>query len=114
MRLYGIFLALLSNTYALLDRHWYVIRHKNDFQPNISKKITINKSPISIRRDENNHFVGVSDVCPHRGESLSKGIEVGDPNLSRKEAEKYLEAKPLELERRHTMVVSIMATIIWR
>ena len=39
------------------------------------------------------------------------GLQLGDPNLSRKEAEKYLEAKTLELERRHTMVVAIMATI---
>lgn len=73
MRLYVIFLALLSNTYALLDHHWYVIGHKNDFQPNIPKKITINNSPISIWRDKNNHFAGISDVCPHRGVSLSKG-----------------------------------------
>ena len=73
MRLYVIFLALFSNTYALLDHHWYVIGHKNDFQPNIPKKITINNSPISIWRDKNNHFAGVSDVCPHRGVSLAKG-----------------------------------------
>ena len=46
---YVIFLTLLSNTYVLLDHHWYVIGHKNDFQPNIS------------------------DVCPHRDVSLSKG-----------------------------------------
>ena len=56
-----------------MDHYWYVIGHKNDFQPNIPKKITINNSPISISRDENNHFVGVSDVIPHRGVSLSKG-----------------------------------------
>jgi len=73
MRFYVIFLALFSNTYALLDHHWYVIGHKNDFHPNIPKKITINNSPISIWRDKNNNFAGISDVCPHRGVSLAKG-----------------------------------------
>ena len=89
MRLYVIFLALFSNTYALLDHHWHVIGHKNDFQPNIPKKITINNSPISTWRDKNNHFAGISDVCPHRGESLSKAAylyhrdRLGCPNSTK-------------------------------
>jgi len=73
MRFYAILLALISNTYALLNHHWYVIGHKTEFHPNIPKKITIDNTPISIWRDKNNHFAGVSDVCPHRGVSLAKG-----------------------------------------
>ena len=70
---YVTVLALLSNTYALLDHHWYIIGHKNVFHPNISKKVTIHNSPISIWRDKNNNFAEISDVCHHRGVSLSKG-----------------------------------------
>ena len=68
-----LFITYLPYSYTLLNHHWYVIGHIDDFKVNIPKKININHVPISIWRDKNNHFAGVSDVCPHRGVSLAKG-----------------------------------------
>ena len=67
-----ILLLLLSNTYALLNHKWYVIGHKNDFPMNQPRKVTVNNIPISVWRNKQNQFAGVSDVCPHRGVSLAK------------------------------------------
>lgn len=68
-----LFITYFPYSYCLLNHHWYVIGHIDDFKVNIPKKININHVPISIWRDKNNHFAGVSDVCPHRGVSLAKG-----------------------------------------
>lgn len=68
-----ILLLLFSNTYALLNHKWYVIGNKNDFPVNQPRKVTVNNIPISVWRNKQNQFAGVSDVCPHRGVSLAKG-----------------------------------------
>lgn len=57
----------------LLNHNWYVIGKTSDFPTDQAKKIIINEIPISIWRDKHNNFAGISDICPHRGASLSKG-----------------------------------------
>lgn len=60
-------------TTNLYNHKWYVIGEKNDFEINKPKKIIIKDTPISIWKDEDNQYAGISDICPHRGASLSKG-----------------------------------------
>lgn len=56
----------------LYHHDWYVIGETKDFPMNKPKKITIKKTPLAIWRDANG-MVGIHDVCPHRGASLSGG-----------------------------------------
>lgn len=53
--------------------NWYVIGEKCNFPINEPKKVSVKGNPITIWRDEDNHFAGISDICPHRGASLAKG-----------------------------------------
>ena len=57
----------------LLNHKWYVIGKTSDFPIDMTKKIVINDVPITIWRDKDYNFAGISDVCRHRGVSLSKG-----------------------------------------
>jgi phenylpropionate dioxygenase-like ring-hydroxylating dioxygenase large terminal subunit len=52
---------------------WYVIGDTDEYNNCKPKKVVINGSPITIWKDNNNQFMGIHDVCPHRGASLSKG-----------------------------------------
>lgn len=74
-KIWGLHLSqrFSPNNYDLTNDKWYVIGKKSDFPIDIPKQIIINESPISIWRDKNNNFAGISDICPHRGVSLSKG-----------------------------------------
>lgn len=74
-KIWGLHLSqrFSPNNYDLTNDKWYVIGKKSDFPIDIPKQIIINETPISIWRDKNNNFAGISDICPHRGVSLSKG-----------------------------------------
>ena len=76
-------ICLLLFTYPLLvftnffknefNSKWYVIGSITNFPINKANKIIFNQIPIAIWRDSNNMLSAVSDVCPHRGASLSHG-----------------------------------------
>lgn len=72
------FLFLLFNIVTSYDmpkmtNRWYVIGQVSNFPINKPKKIMLRDTPLTVWRDENNHFAAIYDVCPHRGASLSKG-----------------------------------------
>lgn len=70
---YCFTLKTLYESPHIFNNNWYVIGNNKDFPLDTPKKIVINETPITIWRDQNNNFAGVSDICPHRGVSLSKG-----------------------------------------
>ena len=55
------------------DLQWYVIGTKADFSKNIPKKTTIWNKNYVVWRNNDNQYVGLDDVCPHKGASLSGG-----------------------------------------
>ena len=55
------------------DLQWYVIGKSTDFTTNTPKKARVWNSNYVVWRNENNTFVGLDDVCPHKGASLSGG-----------------------------------------
>lgn len=57
----------------LLNHNWYVIGKTTEFPIDKPHKILLYDTPISIWRNKDNNFAGVSDICPHRGASLSRG-----------------------------------------
>lgn len=78
------FLLILLRTYSfrsghigrylnMIDHNWYVIGEADKYCNVKPKKVTINDTPITVWKDNNNRYSGIYDVCPHRGASLSKG-----------------------------------------
>jgi phenylpropionate dioxygenase-like ring-hydroxylating dioxygenase large terminal subunit len=55
------------------SHNWYVIGEKCNFEENKPNKIFVKGNPITVWRDSDDHFAGISDICPHRGASLAKG-----------------------------------------
>jgi phenylpropionate dioxygenase-like ring-hydroxylating dioxygenase large terminal subunit len=55
------------------DLQWYVIGTKADFSKNIPKKTTIWNKNYVVWRNGDNQYIGLDDVCPHKGASLSGG-----------------------------------------
>jgi len=55
------------------DLQWYVIGKSTDFSINKAKKARVWNTNYVVWRNENNSFVGLDDVCPHKGASLSGG-----------------------------------------
>ena len=55
------------------DLQWYVIGKSIDFTRNVPKKARVWNTNYVVWRNENNTFVGLDDVCPHKGASLSGG-----------------------------------------
>ena len=53
--------------------NWYVIGESKDFKTDSPRKITLYNNPIAIWKDTNNEYAAISDICPHRGASISKG-----------------------------------------
>lgn len=67
-----------GNIPNFLDTHkfnpnWYVVGESKYFKPDTPKKVTLYNTPIAIWRDTNNNYAAISDICPHRGASISKG-----------------------------------------
>jgi len=60
------------------DLQWYVIGTKNDFSKNIPKKVTIWNKNYVVWKNKDNEFVGLDDVCPHKGASLAGGKVCND------------------------------------
>ena len=55
------------------DLQWYVIGKKSDFLFNKPIKATIWNKNYVVWKNKDNNFIGLDDVCPHKGASLSKG-----------------------------------------
>lgn len=55
------------------DLQWYVIGTKADFSKNVPKKTTIWNKNYVVWRNGDNQYVGLDDVCPHKGASLAGG-----------------------------------------
>jgi phenylpropionate dioxygenase-like ring-hydroxylating dioxygenase large terminal subunit len=55
------------------DLQWYVIGTKADFSKNVPKKTTIWNKNYVVWRNNENQYVGLDDVCPHKGASLAGG-----------------------------------------
>jgi nitrite reductase/ring-hydroxylating ferredoxin subunit/regulator of replication initiation timing len=53
--------------------NWYVVATANSFLCKNPQKVVIRDTPITIWKDNTNHYAAISDICPHRGASLSKG-----------------------------------------
>ena len=53
--------------------NWYVIGEKDSFTPNNAEKVVLRDNPIAIWKDTSNNYGAISDICSHRGASLSKG-----------------------------------------
>lgn len=56
-----------------LNPNWYVVAEAHKIKSDIPHKISIYDTPIAIWKDKLNHYGAISDVCPHRGASLSNG-----------------------------------------
>ena len=56
-----------------LNPNWYVIGESTSFKTNQPTKVTLYGNPIAIWKDKNNNYAAISDICPHRGASISKG-----------------------------------------
>ena len=63
----------VSRQFMQFNPHWYVVGEAKDFPINKPKKITLNGSPIAVWRDNSDNYAAISDICPHRGASLSHG-----------------------------------------
>ena len=55
------------------DLQWYVIGESSDFVINKPIKATIWNKNYVVWKNENQSYVGLDDVCSHKGASLSKG-----------------------------------------
>lgn len=60
------------------DFQWYVIAETNDIDINKPYKATIWNKNYVIWKNSNNEYIGLDDVCPHKGASLSNGKIVND------------------------------------
>jgi len=56
------------------DLQWYVIGETKSFLTNVPKKIKVWNTNYVVWKNENNTFIGLDDVCPHKGASLSGGV----------------------------------------
>jgi phenylpropionate dioxygenase-like ring-hydroxylating dioxygenase large terminal subunit len=55
------------------DLQWYVIGETSEFVAQKLKKVTIWNKNYVVWKTENNTYVGLDDVCSHKGASLSGG-----------------------------------------
>tara|TARA_Y100000816_G_scaffold292612_1_gene289085 strand:+ start:452 stop:1456 length:1005 start_codon:yes stop_codon:yes gene_type:complete len=53
--------------------HWYVIGEDHTVDINKPFKVTIRDTPITVWKDHTRAYSAISDICSHRGVSLSKG-----------------------------------------
>jgi len=53
--------------------HWYVVGEDKQVEVNKPFKLIIRDTPITIWKDRTNAYSAISDICSHRGVSLSKG-----------------------------------------
>lgn len=53
--------------------NWYVVANTESFICNNPQKVVIRDTPITLWKDNTNRFSAISDICPHRGASLSEG-----------------------------------------
>lgn len=67
---YGYDAPLRASYYA---HNWYVVANTKSFKCKNPQKIVIRDTPITLWKDNTNKFAAISDVCPHRGASLSQG-----------------------------------------
>lgn len=56
-----------------INPRWYVVEQSNQVKTNVPQKVTIYNSPVAIWKDTDKQYAAISDVCPHRGASLSYG-----------------------------------------
>ena len=56
-----------------LNPNWYVIGESKDFNSNQPEKITLYGNSIAVWKDRHSNYAAISDICPHRGASISKG-----------------------------------------
>ena len=62
------------------NHNWYVVGTTSSFMCKNPQKVVINDTPITVWKDNTNKYAAISDICPHRGASLSKGRL--DPKLN--------------------------------
>ena len=63
----------INNPEHKYNPNWYVVKESCDIIANSPCKISLLGSPISIWKNKYNQYASISDVCPHRGASLSSG-----------------------------------------
>jgi phenylpropionate dioxygenase-like ring-hydroxylating dioxygenase large terminal subunit len=57
----------------LFDLSWYVIGSPNDFTTNKPKKVRVWNTDYVVWCTKEGNYVGLDNVCPHRGASLANG-----------------------------------------
>ena len=71
---------LHSKSLQINSHNWYVIGENDKFVSNKAEKIILKDTPIAVWKDNSNNYGAISDICSHRGASLSKGRI--DPNVN--------------------------------
>ena len=64
----------------LYDLQWYVIGETDHFTTDKPNKITVWDNNYVVWKNSNNTYIGLDDVCPHKGASLSCG-KVNNENI---------------------------------
>ena len=62
-----------SNLYKNFLPLYWKIGKSNEFSNYIPRKIIFDNYPLSLYKNEKNNIIAISDICLHRGASLSKG-----------------------------------------
>lgn len=62
-----------SNTYSFKGNFFWKIGRSNQFYHNDLHRILFDELPICVYRDKMKRMVAISDICIHRGASLSRG-----------------------------------------
>ena len=61
---------------------YWKIASKKSFTDNTPKRYLFNGFPIAIYKDNNDNITAISDICVHRGASLSRGKVLNNNMLS--------------------------------
>lgn len=62
-----------SNTYSFKGNFYWKIGRSTQFKQNKLNRILFDDLPLCIYRDKMNRLIAISDICIHRGASLSRG-----------------------------------------
>lgn len=56
-----------------INPNWYVIKETKKLKTDTPHKVTILNSPVAVWQNKHKSLAAISDICPHRGASLSNG-----------------------------------------
>ena len=56
-----------------INSNWYVVGEASEIKKNVAHRVDLLNVPIAIWKSSNNAYGAISDICTHRGASLSCG-----------------------------------------